>query len=510
MTIEAGETAARPILLREILERTARDYPLNPAVISGSQRLDYRELDARVDRLAQDLVSSGVTNNSTVAVCVLRSPEAVLAIHAAARTGAVVAPLDVKDPPARVAAMIVGGSITHLVIERSALQDLRSHLPATERQTNTAEESLVIVGIAEADGDSPVGQSGGYLLFTSGSTGAPKGVLLHQSAVTHFTRWAMRTLALTPDDRVAAQAALTFDLSTFDIFSTAEAGAAMVLMPDWLKPFPLDTTEWLAAQRISVIYAVPTLLRGISEHASTLPDLRAIAFAGEPYPARALAGLVEAFPKARIFNFYGPTETNVCTYADISAHWCPGTPVSIGSSIDGVVTGLVNADLELDDTEGELVVAGPTLLEGYLIDGALVDPTVPVQFSDGVERRAYRTGDRAVRGEDGWFYLRGRSDAQIKRRGYRIDLAGIEAVVGALPMIRACGAVAVEPDNEMILFVETDGDPASGDAIADALRAEFPVTHRPDHLVHLEKLPRNSRGKIDYTRLRSIATAPRQ
>ncbi|MCF8568821.1 AMP-binding protein [Gordonia sp. HY002] len=489
--METLSTPTRVSELATILDDAVASYPDACAIATETDRITYRDLGDRVAALADRLREAGVGPDCTVAVHVPRSPVAIIAIHAVIATGAVVAPLDANDPPERVRTLLDQAGASHLVVHHGD--------PSTGEEWEQSAESIgETLALVRRD-VAPTALEPGYLLFTSGSTGVPKGVLLPGRAVAHFARWAAESIGLTSADRVAAQASLTFDLSTFDLFSTAVAGATTVVFPDWLKPFPADTVDWLAQQQITALYGVPTLIKGIvaaGGRASTLPDLTTVLFAGEPYPVAALADLQTAFPEATIRNWYGPTETNVCTAYDVR-QWQPGTPVPIGDAIDAVTVAIV------DD---ELVVAGPTLLTGYVVDGVVSDPAVDVVFPDGETRRAYRTGDHVYRDDGGRLVLVGRVDRQIKRRGYRIDLDGVEAVAAESASVRAAAAVVVGLDQHLVLFV--DVDPASTTALESVehiLRERLPAYSQPDRVVPCSPLPTNPRGKVDRPRLEELA-----
>ncbi|MCF8602661.1 AMP-binding protein [Gordonia sp. HY442] len=481
--MEMLSTPVRVSELATILDDAVASYPDACAIATETDRVTYRDLGDRVAALADRLREAGVGPDCTVAVHVPRSAVAIIAIHAVIATGAVVAPLDANDPPERVRTLLDQAGASHVVV------------PDGESSAEDIGEALALVRRDVA----PTALEPGYLLFTSGSTGVPKGVLLPGRAVAHFARWAAESIGLTSADRIAAQASLTFDLSTFDVFSTAVAGATTVIFPDWLKPFPADAVDWLAQQQITALYGVPTLVKGIvaaGGRASTLPDLNAVLFAGEPYPVAALAELQTAFPDAKIRNWYGPTETNVCTAYDVRP-WRPDAPVPIGDAIDGVTVAIVDE---------ELVVAGPTLLTGYVVDGVVSDPAVDIVFPDGETRRAYRTGDHVYRDDDGRLVLVGRVDRQIKRRGYRIDLDGVEAVAAEAASVRAAAAVVVGADQHLVLFV--DVDPASTTALETVehiLRERLPAYSQPDRVVPCSPLPTNPRGKVDRPRLEELA-----
>lgn len=478
--------------LDDLLDQAAAAHPGRPAVCDGDRIITYAGLDKSVTALAADLAGAGVRPGDRVGILVERSLPAVTAVYAVLRIGAVAAPLDVTDPPERTARMARNAGLRFVVTRIDAADAVAGRLDAERRPGQTL-DVLSIGGRPPSEGD------GGYLLFTSGSTGTPKGVLLSHENVRYFVEWAVEEFGVRPADRIGSQAAFTFDLSTFDIFGSALAGACLCLMPEQHKAFPRDTVEWLADERISVFYAVPTLWMAALDRggiANRRPDhLRIIAFAGEPFPPAGLRRYLDLFPDRAFYNLYGPTETNVCTVERITPDWSPSAGLSIGVPLPGTRITLV---------DGEIAVAGPSVLRGYLQDGAIQDPTVRVEFADGTSERAYLTGDLARYGPDGRLYLSGRRDQQIKRRGHRIELPAIEDVAHEVPGVRACAAVC-RPDvyahGEIWLFAVTDGTRAED--ISRQLAAVLPAATLPDRVEIVDALPLNGRGKIDRGALRS-------
>lgn len=351
---------------------------------------------------------------------------------------------------------------------------------------------------------------GGYLLFTSGSTGRPKGVLLSHGNVRYFADWAVGELGIGPGDRIGAQASLTFDLSTLDLFGGALAGACVCVMPEEYKAFPRDAVDWLGRERITVLYAVPTLYTAMLERGGiaerTPRDLRLVVFAGEPFPLAALRRYTGLLDGAAFYNLYGPTETNVCTFQRLPPDWTEKDGTPIGTALPGTRVELVDDSGAVAADEGEIAVVGPSVLRGYL-DGRRAHPaTVPLVCGDGVARQAYLTGDLACRDDAGRLHLRGRRDHQVKRRGHRIDLGEIEAVVGGLDQVRACAATWTPGGpggGRIMLHVEAR---APETEVERSVRAALPVAMTPDQIVFTGALPLNSRGKTDRQALAAVPT----
>ncbi|GGX63672.1 amino acid adenylation domain-containing protein [Streptomyces hiroshimensis] len=513
------------IRLDGLLATSARRHPSRPALTARGRTWTYAELDRAVDGLARQLRSAGLETGDRVGVLAPKGPEAVLGIYAALRAGAVVAPLDVADPPVRTAHMVRGAGISLLLASDRSLEGCRRAAAEAGAGPEPDEGALDhglhrIRTLAPADRPAPLPaptDRGGYVLFTSGSTGRPKGVLLSHANVAHFALWAAAELGLTETDRVGSQAALTFDLTTFDLFSTAAAGACAVLMPDVLRAFPRDVVGWLHDQRITAFYAVPSLYQGMLERGGIAQDfpasLRVAAFAGEPFAPRPLERYLHLLGDVPFYNLYGPTETNVCTYSRVPAGWTADQEITIGRAVDGVVVvDVLGEDGLPTDGTGEIHVAGATVFQGYLQDGTLTDPTRTVRFRDGVARRAYATGDIGRITADGRVFLRGRGDTQVKRRGHRIDLLDVESAVLALPRVTAAAVVAKDGAHHGEIWAYVQGGGEGGAAaeqssediteeitedILAGLRGLLPLRMLPDRVVLAAALPVNARGKVD-------------
>lgn len=486
-----------------LLAEAAKAYPSRPALVADDRTWTYAELDAVVDDLARRIEQAGVRPGDRIGVFAAKSAEAVFGIYAGLRAGAVVAPLDVRGPVARTRRMREQAGFS-LLLTTSATRGAAQSIAGGEPAEGELGHGL---GWMRCEPAPPAGTDGGYVLFTSGSTGWPKGVLLSHENVAHFAKWAADEVGLVATDRVGSQAALTFDLSTFDLFSTAAAGACVVLMPERIKAFPRDVAGWLADNAVTVLYAVPSLYQELLERGGVrdgLPSsLRALLYAGEPFSPHALEMYLKLMDGKPVYNLYGPTETNVCTFTRVPTDWTTTQELTVGRAIPGDVVDVFDESGEPTDSDGEICVAGETVFQGYLEAGELRDPTRRLRFRDGTVRRAYLTGDLGSRTPDGRIRLRGRRDVQVKRRGYRIDLGEIESVAAELPEINAVAAVQKHA-GEIWLY-------ASGSTLdRDVLRhlgGHLPAYMLPDRVVLLDALPTNDRGKTDRLAL-AAAEAP--
>jgi acyl-coenzyme A synthetase/AMP-(fatty) acid ligase len=322
-----------------------------------------------------------------------------------------------------------------------------------------------------------------------------------------FVEWAAGEVGVTPQDRLSSHAPFHFDLSTFDLFAAASAAATVVLVPRELSIFPVMLTSFIAEQAITVWYSVPSaltalVLRGELE-STPLPMLRVVIFAGEVFPIKYLTRMMELVPHPRYLNFFGPTETNVCTWYEVPHGESPAADVPIGRPLPGVDAAIVREDgtVAPEGELGELVIGGPTVMHGYWGDPERTARTL--SFEGG--QRRYRTGDLVRRRSDGELVFAGRRDMQIKTRGYRVELGEIEAALNAIETVREAAVVAVPDDaitNRLRAFVVSSA-PLTEAQLARLCRDRLPGHMIPDEFVLRAELPKSSTGKVDRRALQT-------
>jgi amino acid adenylation domain-containing protein len=349
------------------------------------------------------------------------------------------------------------------------------------------------------------------VLYTSGSTGTPKGVMITAQSLLHFSHWAVDTFAITHEDRLSNHAPFHFDVSTLDIFAGVRAAAAVCPVPESQLSFPYPLAQWIADRRITIWYSVPsallmmTLRGGLDDHDWSL--LRRVLFAGEVMPPETVRALMHKLPEAELWNLFGPTETNVCTAHRVSADDVrDDRPVPVGRPIRDTVGYVVDeAGQGVDKGQtGELWVAGPTLLAGYLGDRKLTAERM-VPAPDGSGQTCYRTGDRVRDRGDGVLLFLGRADRMVKSRGYRIELGDVESAIARHP---AVGEVAVVPVPDPVfgytlraVLSPRPQHTVSPDQLDAFVRRSLPGYMVPEAWDIRPALPRTDRGKIDHQRL---------
>jgi amino acid adenylation domain-containing protein len=350
-----------------------------------------------------------------------------------------------------------------------------------------------------------------HILFTSGSTGVPKGVMVTHEGIAHFLRWANSYFGISGTDRISQHAPLRFDISTFDIFGALWAGAEVHLVPPELNLLPHKLVEMIRESRLTQWFSVPAVLNLMAKfdvvRERDFPHLRRMLFAGEVLPTPTLIYLMQRLPHVRFTNLYGPTETTISSsYHTIEQ--CPRgerDPIPIGVACDGEELRILDAQLRpvADGEMGDLYIGGAGLTAGYWRDAQktsnafIADPADP---QGG--KRIYRTGDLARRAADGLHYYCGRGDTQIKSRGYRIELGEIEAALHTLPELLESAVVAVpstgfEGTTVCCAYVPAPGTEPGLEQLRAGLAQRVPGFMLPNSWQRYEKLPRNPNGKVD-------------
>ena len=467
--------------LAALVPEAARQWPDNVAVIDRQRSVTYRELDELAGGIAAELAAIGARPGDLVALQLDKSIEAIAAIHGVLRLGCAYVPVDPASPPERAATIVKDAGPSAIVLDTKAARRWGTPGPPVPALALPATSGSVGAFPPDMAANHPQNEGDlAYVLYTSGSTGEPKGVELTHGNALAFVDWAVDAFGISERDRLSGHAPLHFDLSILDVFASAAAGATLALVPKTVSRFPADQAAWIADTGITVWYSVPTalalMLSRVDLTALDLDALRLVLFAGEVFPPRYLRQLMDAVPHPEYWNLYGPTETNVCTAYHVAEPPDPdGPPVPIGRAVCGDTAAVV------DD---ELVVTGPTVARGYR-GGA--------RFAG-----SYRTGDRVVDDGTGCFRFVGRMDAQVKVRGHRVELGEVEAALLRHPAVTD-GAVVAIPDelfsNRLVAFAVADTETEQD--IARHLTAALPAAMVPELVRVVVVLPRTSTGKVD-------------
>jgi amino acid adenylation domain-containing protein len=484
----------------------ARRAPDAVAVEAEGARLTYGELEARSGRLARHLRSLGVGPEVRVALCVERSPDMVVAMLAVLQAGGAYVPLDQDYPRERLAFMLRDCGAPVLLTWRS----LAGLLPSAPT-TVFLDDALALEAPPFEEQAHP--ESPAYVLYTSGTTGLPKGTLIPHRALANHLTWMVTWLGVSPGDRALQLAAMSFDASVAEVFSTLLAGATLVLPPPGAQRDAAALAELLARERITLLQAVPSLLRALLEQPalSRATALRGVVSGGEALHSELVPRLRALLPGARLFNHYGPTEATIDATAGIVHGEQAGAIVAIGRPVANTRAYVLDAWLRPVPTgvPGELYLGGAGLARGYLDRPELTaEKFLPDPLGQEPGARLYRTGDKARWRDNGALEYLGRVDQQVKLRGFRIELGEVESALARQPSVRAAAALVREdaPGHARLVayVVAADGATLDVASLRQGLKQHLPEHMVPSAIAVLPELPLTPSGKVDRKALPAV------
>ncbi len=506
--------------LSQRLLDSARRHASRPAVYVGNDAYSYEETFRGALAVARALRDAGIGPGDRVGIWMEKSASSLRVLLGTLLAGAAYVPIDAKMPLLRARYIAADCALAALAVDKlraPSLAEIRGELPSLRLTFEEGQGPLA----AGASGTADLGtlddaafpiavglDDPAYILYTSGSTGRPKGVVLSHRAALGFVDWSIATFTPTPDDRMTSHAPFHFDLSTFDLFVTLVSGASVRL----LRSTEVMLAPWLAKKvgewGTTIWYSVPSALISMVEQGELArigwPSARVILFAGEVFPTPALRALRRALPHARLWNLYGPTETNVCTYFEVGEIADGETkPIPIGRVCENLRGVILNEDgTEVTHgTEGDLWIGGDNLLTEYWNDAELTAKKTRT-LRDGL---FYNTGDRVREETDGNLTFLGRKDHMVKVRGYRVEMGEIESALHAFDGVAEAAVVAL-PEPEAGHRLHAFLSPKSGALLEDGpirafLKDYVPLYMVPEKIEILDALPRTSTGKIDRVSL---------
>jgi amino acid adenylation domain-containing protein len=500
-------------LLQHLLTEAAARHPERPAVTSGDAALSYGELDRWSTQVTRALLRLGVAPGDRVAILAPKSAAAVTGLYGVLKAGGCYVPLDPKAPNDRLSYVVRdSGAAVIIADDARAAQAaaLAADVPGSPPILVTGSLDVAAESEEPLAGERAIENDLAYILYTSGSTGTPKGVMISHRNSLAFVEWAAAEAGLGERDRVCSPAPLHFDLSVFDVFASCRAGACLAVMPEGTATFPVSIATWLEREHISVWYSVPSVLTLLACFGGLerfdLSRLRTVIFAGEVFPPKYLARLMTELPYPRYLNWYGPTETNVCTAFEVSKGEAGDAPAPIGKACGNTEVFAVTPDgrrVTEPGEEGELYVRGPTVMRGYWGQQAKTrEVLVTNPFRAGYDELVYRTGDLVTLEPTGDYAYVGRRDSMVKIRGYRVELGEVEAALYRHPAIREAAVLPV-PDEllggrlrAVIAAADGAGD-LTREVVLEHCRQWLPAYMVPDLVEFRETLPRTSTGKVD-------------
>jgi amino acid adenylation domain-containing protein len=511
-------------LLPQAVDYAADRLPDHEAVRYYDDIISYSDLATKTNRLARFLYDQGVRRGDRVGIYCFKSIEAMIALWGIMKAGAVYVPIDPLSPSSRVKAILLDCNIKHLIIDsekRSTVKDvvengveLNTIIGVPSGQDSLSDRCATWEDVFNTPGESQlqklqvIEQDLAYIIYTSGSTGEPKGIMHTHHSGLSYAHWTVEEYKLTHHDRIANHAPFHFDISLFDIFGGAIAGASVVLVPKEVTLFPANFSQLLQDERISVIFTVPFAFIQLSVRGGLdqrdLSALRWVIFGGEPFPPKHLRTLMDQIPGSQFSNIYGPAEVNGVTFFHVPP--IPENsmePIPIGKMCSFAQSLILDEHDEIvsPGNTGEIVIRSPSMMQGYwgrtdLNSRAFYRREAAPEYFE----LYYRTGDLVKMLPDGNMLFAGRKDRQIKTRGYRVEMDEVEAALISHPGVEEAATFVIQDDdgNNFIhdAVIPKADEPLSETFLSTHLTQILPSYAIPVKYHIRQTFPRTTSGKI--------------
>lgn len=486
----------------EMLERSAKNHPDKVSFADESGSYTYRNLVENSKKVGSTLISIGV-KNKPVAVLIDKSKECIAAFMGVVYSGNFYVVIDTKMPVDRVNNIITTLSPVAIVTDESHLEQAKSfdfdgQLFVYESMMNSPieQEKLDIIRKNSIDTD-PL-----YALFTSGSTGVPKGAVINHRSVIDYAHWVAGTFDITHETIFGSQTPFYFSMSVLDIYTTLFTGATFFVVPKSLFSFPIKLIEFLNENKINTVYWVPSALCIVANWKALdyiKPEyLKKVLFAGEVMPTKQLNVWRSHLKDALFANLYGPTEiTDICTYYIVNRDFRDDESLPIGNACNNCDVVVINDDgLEAKDgEEGELCVRGSFLAMGYFNNSEKTSEAfVQNPLNPHYPELIYKTGDLVKYNDYHELIYITRKDFQIKHMGYRIELGEIETAISAIQQIKHSVCIYDSAKEKIVLVYQGDIEKKE---ILDEISGKLPEYMLPNKMVKVKAMPFNANGKID-------------
>jgi D-alanine--poly(phosphoribitol) ligase subunit 1 len=510
-------------------------HPGNLALSVGDSQLTYSAMRKQVQPIARWLRNHSASKAPRVGILASRTPETYLGILGTSWAGGSYIPLSPKYPEERLLQHFERIALDALIVDANGMSLL------TDRVLSRGPRNILAPGIAASSGrllengttttisghdtlpafdpaDKPVEVSPehtAYIIFTSGTTGIPKGVMIPVSAVNHFVEAMQSQYSILPTDRMTGITEITFDISVFDLFVTWKYGAALLVVPSTQMMAP---SSFIQRHRPSIVFTVPSIAASLKRMKLLAPNsmtsLRYSFFAGEPLPVASASAWKAAAPNSVVDNLFGPTEATVVCIGQRFHGPENATPargvVAIGTPFPGMEAAIVDDTLKFvpDAQNGELLLSGPQLSSGYFDDTEMSNNRFPTLGG----RRWYRTGDLAYRDTSGVFHHLGRIDNQVKVQGLRVELEEIEAHLREVYETDSVAAIAwpIEHGSASGIVAFVCGRIGADDQYVKAqIKKRLPSYMVPSVIHHIASIPLNANGKVNRKELAELAAQGR-
>jgi len=484
--------------LEEYFEVSAKEFPAAIAIENGQTKLTYRQVNEKANQLAHYLKEIGIAPEEKATILLPRSENIYPAMLAVLKAGGAYIPLDAEIPADRVNFIMQDSKAKVLITSDEILERIGNQLDSfLIFNVDHQPSELASYPVTKTEVSNRSANDLCYIIYTSGTSGTPKGVLLEHKNVITYIEGALKIYPIDHTDRALQGFSVSFDASVEEIWVTFAAGATLVVGTFDIMRSGDQFSSILNRLNITFLSCAPTLLSMVKED---IPQLKILIFGGEVCSTDMAYRWCK--PGRKVYNTYGPTEGAViATYLILE----PTKEVTIGTAMPGYDVRIVNDQLELvnGEEEGEILIGGDCVARGYLNQEQLTEKKfIQIDKFDGILKRYYRTGDVAKYAPNGQIRFVGRADAQVKVRGFRVELSEIEGLLLKFDSIQTA-AVSLDVSTQQLAayVVEKPGQQVDREGIANLLRLKLPYYMIPSTLDTIDELPVTTSQKIDRKRL---------
>jgi len=498
----------------QLLEDSAKKYPDQIAFVEEKRKISFKCFSEESQKIGYYIYSKINKTNKPIVIFIDKSINCLEAMMGVLYSGNFYTIIDTKSPNERFESIINTLDPELIVTDEKNKEKLEKYNPKNmpilvlEDSNCITVNSQVLYEIRDNQIDTDIM----YVLFTSGSTGIPKGTVLTHRAVITYIKWVIETFNINKSTIWGSQTPFYFSMSITDVFSTIATGATLCIIPKMYFSFPIKLVEFINKNNINTIYWVPSALCIVANlkvlETEKFKTLNKVLFAGEVMPVKQLNMWMDALPEAMFANLFGPTETtDICSYYVVDHKFRNDESIPIGKHCDNcnlIIVDENNKEIEPKDTKnsGELLVRGSFLASGYYKNIAKTNEVfVQNPLNDKYNEIVYRTGDIVKYNENGEIIYLSRKDYQIKHMGYRIELGEIEKNIYGIDEVVLCACVYDDKTERIVLFYQGD---IEKDNLAKKLNDKLLPYMRPNAYVKLTKMPYNMNGKIDRKKLKTM------
>lgn len=503
-------------ILPDSIRVSAGKFPDKAAFKCGSNVLSYSQLLVKMNQLSNVIAEQGVKKGDRVGILLPRSIETAIATYGVMNLGAIYVPIDPFAPGERISHIIGDCGIQCMITSDSqkkkidGLQKTNSALKTiigVESGTHISWNEVARAREEFTSSESILEEDGAYMMYTSGTTGPPKGMLhTHRSGLS-YARHSAKLYDISSSDIIGNHSPIHFDISTLGYFTSPFVGATTIISPEMHVKMPASLSQLIEKEKVTIWYSVPTALIQMLEFGAMdqrdFSSLRWVHYAGEPFHAKHIKRLMKLLPETRFSNVFGPSEVNQCTYYNIDTVPNENDVIPIGRPWPGAEVKILDEnDLEVELGEtGELMVRTSTMMQGYWNRPELNEKAFYYETIDGgYQKKFYRTGDLVFENNERQLMFIGRRDRQVKIQGFRIELDEVESVLIGHPDVQEAAVFVQDKEEEKTLVAVAIPRESrmTEKEVLNYMRDKLPKYAVPEKIVFVEDIPRTSTEKIDY------------